>query len=133
MSHKIAIITTKDFYSNDDYDDFSIKIISSITDWQEVSDEDFRDLKAASCIMGFRVLERPVDIEKFVPKTIEDYKKLVKAEAEKQAKEKKAREDAALARKMKKELKDKASKLKMLQKLHQELGDEALTVLAKPV
>jgi len=128
MTRKIAIITTRDYTRGygDDYDDYG-KIIESITDWEEVSDEDFKTLTYASSRLGFSLLERPVDTKKFIAKSIADYTAIAKAEEIRAAEEKKAREEAALQRKFKKELKDKVSKEKMLKKLIEELGPEALT------
>ena len=121
MTHKIAIITTRDGCYNDYGDEYG-KIIDSITDWEDVSDEEFQTLKFASSRLGFRLLERPTDIKKFIAKTITDYKAIAKAEAERAEEEKKSREEAALQRKFKKDLKDKVSKEKMLARLSQELG-----------
>lgn len=123
MSRYIAIIKSREYYSGD-YDEYNNKLIESITDWEEVSDEDFKALQAASYRLEFTLLERPTNVKAFVAKTIEDYKKLVKADNERIEQEKKAREEAALQRKFKKELKDKASKEKMLVKLAQDLGVE---------
>jgi hypothetical protein len=121
MTHKIAIITTRDG-SYDSYNDEYIKIIDSITDWEDVSDEEFRTLQFASSRLGFKLIERPADMPKFIAKTIKDYKAISKAEEERAAEEKKNREEAALQRKFKKDLKDKVSKEKMLNKLAEELG-----------
>jgi len=127
MTHKIAIITTRDYTRGygDDYDDYG-KIIESITDWEEVSDEDFKTLQYAASRLNFSVVEQPTDTKKFIAKSIADYTAIAKAEAIREAEEKQKRADAALARKFKKELKDKDSKLKMLKKLQAELGPEAL-------
>lgn len=124
-THKIAIITTRDI-SISDYDgyDTTHTIAQSITDWDEVTHEEFLLLQQASYRVGFKIIERPVDTPAYVAKTIADYKAIAAAEEAKAAKEKKEREDAALARKFKKELKDKASKEKMLAKLSEELGVE---------
>jgi hypothetical protein len=128
MTHKIAIITTREFTRGygDEYDDYS-KIIDSITDWEEVSDEDYKTLQYAAPRLNFAIIEQPLDTKKFIAKSIADYTAIAKAEALREAEEKKKREEAALARKFKKELKDKASKEKMLKKLIEELGPEALT------
>ena len=127
MTHKIAIITTRDSTRGygDDYDDYG-KIIDSITDWAEVSDEDYKTLTYASSRLNFKIIEQPTDTGAFIAKSIADYTAIAKAEAIRAEEEKKKRDDAALARKFKKELKDKDSKLKMLKKLQEELGPEAL-------
>lgn len=123
MAHKIAIITTRDYTRGygDDYDDYG-KIIESITDWEEVSDDDFKTLQYAASRLNFAILEQPTDTKKFIAKSIADYTAIAKAEAERAAEEKKKRDEAALQRKFKKELKDKASKEAMLKKLAGELG-----------
>ncbi len=127
---KIAIIKTREFSDYHDYDSYcSHKIIDSITDWDEVEEEDYKVLVTMGPRLGFAILERPLDTSGFIAKTISDYKSMVRAEEKRVAEEKQAREDAALARKMKKELKDKSSKEKMLKKLVDELGPEAVKSL----
>lgn len=127
MTHKIAIIYGRELSHYDSYhDDYSTtKIVESITDWEEVSDEDFKALQFASARLNFSIIERPIEIKTFIAKTIADYLAVAKAEAKRAEDEKKKREEAALERKFKKELKDKASKLKMLKKLQEELGADA--------
>lgn len=123
MPHKIAIIKTREYALGygDEYDGYG-KIVDSITDWEEVTDAEYKSLQLASYKFGFSIIEQPTDTEEFIAKTLADYKKLAADEERKQAEEKKKREDAALQRKYKKELKDKASKEKMLAKLADELG-----------
>lgn len=135
MSHYIAIIYGRELSQYDSYhDDYStMKIVESITDWEEVTDEEFKILRFQSSRMNYSIIVRPTDTKKFIAKTIADYLAVAKVEEEKAVKEKKEREDAALARKFKKELKDRASKEKMLAKLVQELGPEAVTaVIGEP-
>lgn len=121
MTHKIAIITTQDVYYN--YGDDHETLVKSITDWEEVSDEDFRMLQQASYKFNFFILEQPTDTKAFIAKTISDYKELVKQEAAKAAEEKRKREERAQQRKFQKELKDKESKKALLEKLKAELGE----------
>ena len=127
MTYKIAIITSRDYTRGygDDYDDYG-KIIDSITNWEEVSDEDYKTLTYAAHRLNFKIIEQPTDTKAFIAKSIADYTAIAKAEAIRDAEEKQKRADAALARKFKKELKDTASKKKMLAKLIQELGPEAV-------
>ena len=125
MAHKIAIITSRYVYNGYDGEDYQ-KIIESITDWDEVTDEEFKTLQFAAPRLGFSILERPIDAPKFIAKTIADYKAICKAEAEREAAEREKSEKAALERKFKKELKDKASKEKMLAKLAADLGVEVV-------
>jgi hypothetical protein len=127
MTHKIAIITTKDVYSN--YGDDCNTVINNITEWTEVSDEDFRLLQQAAYKMPygqqFVILEQPIDTPAFIAKTIADYIKLSKQEEAREAAEKKKKAADALARKYKKELKDVESKKKLFEKLKAELGTDA--------
>ena len=128
MSHKIAILSIRNVEYNYNYDDYGdILIANSITDWEEVSDEDFKLLKSAETRSGtFRVIEQIIDQETFIAKTIEDYRRFARSEADKAAAQQRKREEEALNRKYKKELKDKVSKEKMLVKLAAELGVEVL-------
>lgn len=127
MTRKIAIIKTRTFDYYSDYDNYSRQVIAeSITDWEEVSEEDFSMLVSAAGMHNYQVIEQPTDVKDFIGKTIADYKKFVEKENKRIAEEKRQREEAALQRKFKKELKDKASKEKMLAKLVAELGPDAL-------
>jgi hypothetical protein len=124
MSHKIAIITSKELGYNRYGDDYSNDmVISSITDWAEVTDEEYRDLCQATAYLNFHILEQPTDIKEFIPNTINEWKKKVKAEVARREAERKLREEKALERKHKKDLKDKESKKKLLEKLRAELGE----------
>ena len=118
MTHKIAIITTREFHYNygDDYD----VVINSITDWAEVSVEDFKLLYSAQADLGYTILEQPVDTPKFVAKTVADYMALAKAEELRIAKIHEARAAVLLEKKFKKELKAKESKRKLLEQLQKE-------------
>lgn len=123
MTRKIAIIITRDYcpgYGDDGYE----TLLHSISDWEEVSEEDFKILTDAQWKMNFRVLEQPTEPPKFIAKTVDDWKKLVKEEA---AREKKLKEEAAkkaLEKKLKKELRAKETKKQLLARLKAELGEE---------
>ena len=124
MSHKIAIITTRDIFSN--YGEDHSVIVDSISDWQEVSHEDYALLcKAQARTYGaFHIIEQPTDTPKFIARTIADYLKLAAEDEKKAAEGKVKREKASIERKHKKELKDKESKLKLLKQLQEELGNQ---------
>ena len=98
--HKIAILLNHDHY----YDDNGImKIVDSITDWQEVSDDDFKLLTRYAYQKGFYVLEQPVDSEAFIFKTVEEFKQLMIKDQAKKEKEKAdeiARREAAAAKRL---------------------------------
>lgn len=112
----------KDIYYN--FGDDCRSIIDSISDWDEVSDKEYKILYSMSNRCGYNIIERPADAPAFIAKTVADYKKLAKIEAERAAAEKQQRDEAALKRKHKKELKDRESKLKLLKHLQEELGSE---------
>ncbi len=123
MTHKIAIITSG--YDNyDQYGDSYRRVVESITDWDEVSDVDFKCLKAMESRLGYHVIERPLDTETFIKKTVADYKTYVRAEESRLENEKIARANAAAERKYKRDLKDKASKRKLFEKLKAELEQQ---------
>jgi len=123
MTRKIAIIKTRDYYPGYGDDGFEV-IIQSITDWTEVTDDEYKTLNAASATLGFKILEQPIDTPKFVAKTVADYKAWALAEEARKVTEAKERAAKALERKFKKELKDKTTKIAMLKKLQEELGNE---------
>lgn len=126
MAHKIAIITTRDVYYN--YGDDCNTVINNITEWTTVSHEDFVMLQQASHKMPYErqfvILEQPVDTPAFIASTIADYIEMAKKQSAEEATAKKIHAAAALARKQKKELKDRESKVALLMKLKAELGDE---------
>jgi hypothetical protein len=120
MTHKVAILITTDIY---DYDDDYRHIVNSITEWEEISHEDFVVLQNASYRKGFKIIEQPTNIKDFVAKTVSEEIARAKEEAAKLEKEKVARAEAARLKKYKKDLKDKDSKIALLKKLQAELGE----------
>ena len=126
MMHKIAILKVSQYDRyGDDYGDthWIQTIATSITDWQEVSDEQLSLLHKAQCRMGcFRILERPIDEKNFIAKTVDEYIKIAEEDAKKAAQEQIARETAALQRKLKKEAKTQDDKIKLFHQLKKELG-----------
>lgn len=121
MTRKIAIIKMREVpYSEYGDPDGYQMIVQSITDWEEVSDEDFRTLQLASNPLGFRIIEQPLNTKDFIAKTIREYSALARAEEARQAEEKRRREEAALQRKLKKELKDAKTKEALYKKLKEE-------------
>lgn len=122
---KIAIIKSRDFYENGPaYDEYSmVTVINSITEWSEVTEEEFKLLQLALPRVGCSMLERPLDEKAFIAKTVADYVAIARAEEEKRAAEKKQREDAARERAMKRQLKTVKDKKALLEKLKAELGE----------
>lgn len=125
MAHKVAILLTTDVYSYDDYNDDHRAIVNSITEWEEISHEDFVVLQAASYRKGFKIVEQPTNTQDFIAKTVSEEIARAKEEAIKLEKEKVARAEAARLKKYKKDLKDKDSKIALLKKLQAELGEDA--------
>ncbi len=72
--HKIAIITGRDFHTSSScyYNDYcdQVKIIDTITAWEEVDDNTFKLLTEASYQGNFVIIEQPQDT-----KTVSDYVK----------------------------------------------------------
>ena len=129
MTRKVAILLTTDVY---DYDDNVRDIVNSITEWEEISHEDFAVLQKASYRRGFKILEQPQDTKDFIAKTVSEEVARAKEEAVRAKeeavrleKEKLARAEAAKFKKYNKDLKDKASKIALLKKLQAERGEEA--------
>lgn len=116
---KVAILKTVDRII-DDY--CTQEVISSITEWQEVTNEDLILLKRYMTTInyGYVLIEFP-DQEKTVKFCVKACLEKARDIEEKQRKDKEDKEKAALARKEKKEKKDLESKRKLLEQLKQEL------------
>lgn len=119
---KVAIIQSETRYDN--YGDDYTTLINIIDTWTEVSDEDLTYLRQASWQHGFTVIEQPIDQPAFIKDTIASYIEKEKARQAKEQEEKAKRAAAALKKKLAKDLKDKESKLELLNKLKKELGQE---------
>jgi hypothetical protein len=125
MTRKIAIIKTTDFYDGDSYK----TIINSITDWQEISDEEFDLLNKANYRSnGFTILEQPINTKEFIAKTIADYLKVAREQEVIWAEEKKKREEATARRKLKKEAKTKGEREKLFKELQKEFGVDSMQI-----
>jgi hypothetical protein len=113
---KIAIIQfSKNSYRREyDEDSYRQKIAEHISDWTEVSQEDFQTLQDAKYIYNFEVITRPEDEPRFIADTVQAYLKKIEAE-------KKAREDAQKRYEAKKAEAALKRKQKMLEKLKAEL------------
>jgi ferritin-like protein len=120
MTHKVAIMLISDVY-DDDYR----HIVNSITEWEEISNEDFLVLQSASYRKGFKILEQPTDVKDFIAKTVSEEIVRAKAEAIKLEEDKKKRAAKLMEQRHRKEMKDKESKLALLKKLQAELGEDA--------
>lgn len=125
---QVAIIVTRDVLTNsDDYQDTYIKIANSITNWSEVTDEQYEILKRAQTYdyhNNFTLIERPQNEMQFIEATVAGYLKWAKKIEDQRAAEEQRRKDAALQRKLKKEAKTKADRLKLLEQLKSEFPDQ---------
>lgn len=124
---KVAIIKGREVASYDRYDDYTSyqRIVEHITDWEEVTDEEVDILRRMAPMKDFTLVEHVEFPRQVINKTVSEYLADVKAEKARQEAEKKKRADAALQRKLKKEAKDRESKLALFKKLQEELGAEA--------
>jgi hypothetical protein len=124
---KVAIIKGRELcFGYNDYDDTYSKVANSITDWTEVTDEEYDLLVKAQrydCHDFFTIIERPIDEPKFIANSVADYVKWAKKEQDKRDAEEAARRELALQRKLKREAKTKADRQKMYEKLQQEFGE----------
>jgi hypothetical protein len=117
---QIAIITTED---SECYECDYSNIITSITEWSKVSDEDFKLLDEASSrsrsynskIPSFRIIERPIDEHIFIRKTVDNYKAMI-IEEERRIEEEKRKRAEAKARQT------QANAAKKIEKLRKELA-----------
>jgi hypothetical protein len=119
-TRKVAIIVTSERYH--DYDNYD-RIINSITDWSEVTEDEYKTLVQASHVSGFRVLERPSDERAFIENTVASYLEAAQEAKKRSEREKAEREAATLQRRLKKEAKTKEQRLKLLQELKQEFPE----------
>ena len=110
----IAIITTKDRSYYDDYE----TIICSISDWSEVSDEDYTVLKSwCGRNNSYILLERHDKDPKFIPKLVKEFLSYAQEEAIKRQKEKEEAERKRAERELKKKAKTEKDELALLQTL----------------
>ena len=123
MTKKIAIVLVKEYFPS--YDDYNeVQLIQSITDWEEVSDNDYEILRQAQNQFSYRIVEQPLDTPKFIAKTTADWKRIAKEEATRQKKLKEEAAKKALEKKLKKEQRAKETKRQLLARLKEELGEE---------
>lgn len=115
MNKLIAIIKIND---NSYYNDYS-HIIQSITDWSEVTYEDYQLLKTYCDQRSYTIIER-IDVDQSaLIKTVEQAKLLAKREAEEKQKQKELEEQKKQARLLKKKAKTEAEEKKLLEQLQQ--------------
>ena len=122
---KVALVRC---ISQDSYDSYSgYKLIAaSITDWQEISRDDYQ-LLCRCCPTGYVVVVKPTEDEQkeLILKSVADG---IRAAKKHQAEEKARQEerDRKKALRLEKQLlKDKKAKLELFNKLKEELGEQA--------
>lgn len=121
--HKVAIIKVDYSYNYDDDYSSSQMIVNSITDWTEVSDEQFKLLRNAERLQGdFRVIEQPYDTGEFIRKTVADYIAAEEKRIAAEATAKRKRDEAAQKKKLAKLARDEASRRQMFEELQKEFG-----------
>lgn len=103
-------------------------IIKSITDWEEVSEEDFKILEKASeksrystQTTPFIILERPKDTREFILNTVSGYRQLALEEEREREAAKKKREEAA----RRKAEESKAKRIEALRKQLEKLEESS--------
>lgn len=111
---EIAIVTYRDKYVN--YDDYE-RVVDSITDWTEVSEEDYKLLLSFSSKRNWTILERLDKKPGFVPNTVKAALEEVRLEEERQRIAKKEAERKKQERLLKKKAKDEAAEKKLLEEL----------------
>jgi hypothetical protein len=119
---KIAIILTSSRY--DDYDNYHM-IINSITDWQEVSEEDYRLLDSFSYVKDFTILEQPIAPKDYIGNTIAEFRELARKQKEEDDARILAEEKKKQARAEKKILKEAETRKALFEKLQAEFGSSS--------
>lgn len=126
---KVKLLITTSVASYDEYDSYSADIIrAGLTDWEEITDQEYEYLESKKYYLGQAlklrsgeeivimkqddrpVIERISSLTAFIKKLEDDR---VKEEAARLKK----KEDAALARKLKKQAKTEAEELALLEQL----------------
>ena len=121
MAKKVAIVMVEDCY----YDDYNNLVVKSITDWAEISNEDYMLLKKAEREQSrYRVLEQPLDTGEFIANTVSEYIKKIKEDEEKAAKAKAEREKIAREKALKKLANNAKKERELYEQLKAKLGEK---------
>ena len=119
MNRQIAIISHT---LNTDYSDYT-KVIESITNWSEVTEEEFQLLKKYQYKNShIQVLER-LDVGGMIPNTVEEYLQKAKTEEEKRIKAEAEKTRKAEAARLKKLANKEAQEKDLLKKLMEKHGE----------
>lgn len=117
--HKIAIIMSA---GGDDYY-CDRQFIQSITDWVDVPDDVFTKLSAAQYIYGYTVVERPTDPQAWINRTVQQWSDFLDERATKEAADAQERREKLERTRLNKLAKNRDDKLRLLEKLKEELGE----------
>lgn len=125
MSHKVAIIKTKEHY----YDDYVDDIVVGITEWSTVSPDELKILQKASLESythgeRFIVIEQPINQDEFIMKTVEDYLKAAKLKEEKAEAARKERERKKAQAAIKKRAKTEEDERRLLEELQKKYAGD---------
>lgn len=116
---EIAIITVKELWHYDDYS----RVVESITEWTEVSDEDYKLLVKFSSNYDWNVIERLDKKPSFVLNTVKAAIEEVRLAEEREKKVKEEADKKKQERLLKKRAKDEAAEKKLLEQLLAKHGE----------
>jgi hypothetical protein len=116
----VAILTYAEGMYRPDFDDYSgvADVADTLSEWVEVTDEEYELLKKAQYARSFLLVEKPSDLKTFVKQTVESELEIIR-EAQRKLEEARAKRRGDEARA---EEKKRQRKLKQLQKLQEEFG-----------
>jgi ATPase subunit of ABC transporter with duplicated ATPase domains len=122
---KIAIL--QDCWNYDSYSNAE-RIIEKITDFVEVSDEDYNLLVNASHQQGFTVIQMPSNTQEFVENTVQAYLESIKAKEEKRRKAEQERKRLREENKRRQKEKEEEAERKKLEELIRKHGIPKLDI-----
>ncbi len=117
---KVAIIKVRDV---SDYESSQL-IASSISDWDEVTDEQFDALSKELVYGEYRVIERLTDTAEFIENTVKAHLKRIEKQKKEAEKWQRDREQKANERKQKREAKRVEKEREEYEKLKQKFESE---------
>ena len=117
---EIAICTVRELSHCDDY----TKIVDSITDWTEVTDEEYKLLVKFSSKYNWFVIERLDKKPEFILNTVKAALEEVQREEERQRVKKEEADKKKQERLLRKRTKDEAAEKKLLEQLLAKHGEK---------
>jgi hypothetical protein len=113
MTKKIAIVISRDCYS----DDYYTRVIDSISEWVEVTDDEYDKLHKYKYDLGYEIIEQPSNTKEFIANTLERIRLLITKREAQEAEEKRKRAEAAEKRRLKKLAKDEEEERRLFETL----------------